>query len=84
MLTRIDREEETAAHSAKLLVEILPADARLDHNIHIVLVELDDLVHERKVDTDAAVRRREIPFQARTPRVGDDGYPIFVADARYS
>ena len=80
--TRINRKEQPTTHTTQLSIEVLPPDARLDHNVHVVLVELDDAVHVGEVDADAAVRGGEVALEARAARVRDDGDAVAVADAR--
>ena len=80
--TRVDGKEQSALHLCQLLVQVLPTDARLHDDVHIVLVELDDLIHVREIDADSTKRRREVPLQTGTPRIRDDGNSISVAYAR--
>lgn len=77
--TRINREEQSAIHTGQLGVQILPTNARLYYNVHVVLVELDDLVHVGEVNTNAPVRRREVALEAGSSGVRNDGHPVFVA-----
>ena len=79
--TWINRKEEPTLHLSELLVQILPPNARLNNNVHIILVELHDLVHEGKINTDASERRREVSFQTGSSRIRNDRYPVLVAYA---
>lgn len=78
-LTRIDGEKQAAALFCELLVQVLPADARLHNDVHVVSVELDNLVHKCKVDADAAVRGGKVALQARPTRVRNNGDLVLVA-----
>lgn len=81
--TWINRKEQSTLHPSQLLIQVLPANAGLHDNVHVVLVELDDAVHVGKVDADAAVGGGKVALEARAPGVGDDGDPVLVADPGY-
>lgn len=59
-LTRVNREEQSTAHLVQLLIQVLPPDGGLHDDVHILLVELDNLVHIGKVDADTAKRGRKV------------------------
>lgn len=56
VLTWVNREEQSRIALRKLLVQILPPNARLDDHVHVIFVELENLVHVREIDTDATER----------------------------
>lgn len=74
----IGREEEVVL--LQLGVQHLPPYSRLHHDVHILLVQLEDLVHVRKVNADPAARGSEVAFQARSPAVSRHGDAPRVAD----
>lgn len=59
--TGIHGEEQ--AGLLNLVVKVHPPDRRLYHDVHVILVNLQYLVHENKVDGHTAVWRGEIGFQ---------------------
>jgi hypothetical protein len=65
----INREEET--RGCNLLVQFHPRDGGLDDDIHVILVNSQNLVHEGEVDTDAAMRSGEVTFD-RLPELADE------------
>lgn len=79
-LTRVYREKQSTAHLDELVVEILPPNAGLNHNIHIVPVELNNLIHVGKINTDAPKGRRKVPLERAAARVPNDGNAVLVAD----
>lgn len=81
-LTRIDGKEESALHLSQPGVQILPPNARLHHNVHVLLVEFNNVVHVGKVNADSSVRGREVPLEAGTTRIWDNGHAVLMADTR--
>lgn len=79
--TWIHREEQTDAHLLQLLIQGHPLDARLNHHIHIFLIDLDDLVHVDKVHADTPKGRSGMSLQTAAAAVGDNGNFPFMADA---
>jgi hypothetical protein len=52
----------------------------LNDNIHIVLVELNDLVHVSEINADASIWSREIALQRRAARKRNNGDLVLVTD----
>lgn len=63
------------------MVQICPTDTRLHNNIHILLVELDDLVHVRKVYAYASEGSTDVSLNRAASGEWDDGDLPLVADA---
>lgn len=64
----------------QLRIQDLPSHSRLYYHIHILLVELKDLIHLREVDTDASSCGGVMAFQARASAVPCNWNPSAVAD----
>lgn len=80
-LTWVDWEEVAALPLRKFLIEIRPRNSRLYSDIHIFLSELQDPIHERKVDTNPAKRRRGVSLKTASTTVGNDRDLVLVADS---
>lgn len=65
-LTWIDREKQPTAHLVQLFIQVLPSDRWLHHDVHILLVELDNLVHVGEIDADASERGGEVSSFGQT------------------
>jgi hypothetical protein len=76
----IHRKEEPRLTFRQLVIQIHPGNRRLDDDIHVLFVELQDLVHEGEIDGHTSVRSGEVAFETGAPGIGDDGYSILVAD----
>ncbi|KAI6761489.1 hypothetical protein HG531_002042 [Fusarium graminearum] len=74
----VGREEE--ALLTKVVVESLPTHGRLDNNIKILLVKIDDLVHTAKVDGDTLACGSKVALETGTAAVASNGDPASVAD----
>lgn len=80
-LTGVDGEEKPAVLLGKLLIEVRPTNARLHYDVHVILVELHDLVHVCKINAYAAKGRCDVTLDTAATAEGDNGYPPLVADA---
>lgn len=63
------------------MVQIRPADTRLHNNVHILLIELDDFVHESKVYAHASKWSADVSLNRAASGKRDDGNLPLVADA---
>lgn len=79
--TGVDWEEKTGAQLCELSVQILPPNTGLHDDIHVGLVDLNDVVHEGKIDADAAIRGREVALETGASRVRDDWDAVAVTDS---
>ena len=63
----------------KVMVKGLSRNARLDHNIKVFRVIVEDLVHSRDVNAEAAVNGRDPSLQASSGSKGNNWDPVSVA-----
>ena len=71
---RVDGEEQSRV--AQVLVELLAPNPRLDPAIEVLGVHLENLVHSRDVDGNAAVQRLDVPFERRSGAEGNHGTSV--------
>jgi hypothetical protein len=62
-----------------VIVQSLPAHSRLDNNIKVLLVKVDDLVHTAEIDRDALAGRSKVSLETGTTAVTSNGDPAPVA-----
>lgn len=79
--TGINREKETCALLFELSIQISPSDAGLHNHVHVVLVNLDNVVHVGKVDANASIRSREVTLETGASRVSNDRNTVAVTDS---
>ena len=78
---RVDGEEQAGV--AQVLVELLSPHPRLDPAVEVLGVHLDDFVHSRHVDGDAAVQGLDMPFERRPGPERDHGAAVAGAQAHH-
>lgn len=78
--TGVNWEEETGAHLCELSIQILPPNTGLHNDVHVGLVDLDDVVHVGKVDANTPVRGGEVALETGASGIGDDGDSVTMAD----